>query len=184
MDLIKDGFCRNNVALFSDLGITIDSNLSFKSHISTIITKALQRVGVFFRGFSSRRLDTVRKTFKTYICPLLEYNSNVWNPSHKYLIDKIERVQRQFTKRIPSISNLSYLERLRILRLESLEARRLHFDLIHYFKIFNNLTSTNQSDYFTLHHPSSITRKTEPFLIKPLNKPNYLLTSFFLIDQI
>lgn len=176
---LLDGFCLNNVALFSDLGITIDSNLSFKSHISTIITKALQRVGVFFRGFSSRRLDIVRKTFITYIRPLLEYNSNVWNPSHKYLIDKIERVQRQFTKRIPSLSNLSYLERLRILRLESLEARRLHFDLIHYFKIFNNLTSTNQSDYFTFHHPSSITRKTEPFLIKPLNKPNYLLTSFF-----
>jgi hypothetical protein len=176
---LLDGFCLSTVSFISDLGITIDSNLSFKSHISTIITKALQRVGVFFRGFSSRRLDIVRKTFITYIRPLLEYNSNVWNPSQKYLIDKIERVQRQFTKRIPSISNLSYLERLRVLRLEPLELRRLHFDLIHYYKIFNNLTSINQSEYFMFHHPSSITRKSEPFLIKPLNKPNYLLTSFF-----
>ena len=46
-------------------------------------------------------------------------------------------------------------------------------------KIFDNLTSINHPEYLMLHHPFSITRKTEPFLIKPLNKPNYLLTSFF-----
>ena len=84
-----------------------------------------------------------------------------------------------FTKRIVSISNLSYLERLQILGLVPLELRRLHFDLIQYYKIFNNMTSLNQSDYFTHHHPSSFSRKQESFLIKPFNKPNYLLTSFF-----
>jgi hypothetical protein len=176
---LLDGVLLSNVSFTSDLGVTIDSTLSFKLHISTIITKALQRVGVFFRGFCSRRLDLVRKTFITYIRPLLEYNSIVWNPVHKYLIDKIESVQRQFTKRIASISNLSYLERLRILGLEPLELRRLHFDLIQYYKIFNNLTSLNHSDYFMLHHPSAVSRKPDSFLIKPLNKPNYLLTSFF-----
>ena len=65
-----------------------DCNLYFKSHIRTIIATALQRVGVFFRGFSSRQFDLVRKTFIAYIRPLLEYNSNVWNPIHKYLIEK------------------------------------------------------------------------------------------------
>ena len=176
---LLDGVPLSNVSFISDLGVTFNSNLSFKLHISTIITKALQRVGVFFRGFNSRRLDFVRKTFVTYIRPLLKYNSIVWNPAHKYLIDKIESVQRQFTKRIVSISNLSYLERLQILGLVPLELRRLHFDLIQYYKIFNNMTSLNQSDYFTHHHPSSFSRKQESFLIKPFNKPNYLLTSFF-----
>ena len=66
-----------------------------------------------------------------------------------------------------------------ILGLVPLELRRLHFDLIQYYKIFNNMTSLNQSDYFTHHHPSSFSRKQESFLIKPFNKPNYLLTSFF-----
>jgi hypothetical protein len=177
---LLDGIPLSNVSFISDLGVTIDSNLSFKLHISTIITKALQRVGVFFRGFNSRRLDFVRKTFTTYIRPLLEYNSIVWNPAHKYLIDKLESVQRQFTKRIVSISNLSYLERLQILGLEPLELRRLHFDLIQYYKIINNLTSLNQSEYFTHHHPSAFSCKPGPFLIKSLNKPNYLLTSFFI----
>ena len=80
---LLDGVPLSNVSFISDLGVTFDSNLSFKLHISTIITKALQRVGVFFRGFNSRRLDFVRKTFVTYIRPLLEYNSIVWNPAHK-----------------------------------------------------------------------------------------------------
>ena len=144
-----------------------------------IITKALQRVGIFFRGFSSRRLDLVRKTFTTYIRPLLEYNSTVWNPSHKYLIDKLENVQRQFTKRVTSLSHLTYQERLSVLKLEPLELRRLRFDLIQYYKIFNNLTSLHHADYFSYHQPSLFTRNPSPFLIKPLNCPNYLLTSFF-----
>ena len=90
-----DGVLLNNVFSTTDLGINVDSHSSFRSHISTVITKALQRVGIFFRGFSSRRLDIVRKTFTTYIRPLLEYNSTVWNPSHKYLIDELEDVQRR-----------------------------------------------------------------------------------------
>ena len=94
---VLDGVSLSNVSNTSDLGVNIDCNLSFKSHISTIITKAMQRVGVLFRGFppdglinQSINQSIVRKTFTTYIRPLLEYNSNVWNPTHKYLVDKIE----------------------------------------------------------------------------------------------
>ena len=90
-------FVLSNVKLVNDLGVYVDSNLSFKHHIATVVTKARQRAGVFFRGFASRSLDIVRKTFVTYIRPILEYNSNVWNPTHKYLIDQIENVQRKFS---------------------------------------------------------------------------------------
>ena len=53
------------------------------------------------------------------------------------------------------------------------------FNLIQYYKIFNNLTSLHHADYFSYHQPSPFTRNPSPFLIKPLNCPNYLLTSFF-----
>jgi len=87
-------------------------------------------VGVFFRGFASRSLAIVRKTFTTYIHPILEYNSNVCNPSHKYLIDQLENFQRKFTKWVTSVKNYSYLARLVILWLEPLELRRLRCDLM------------------------------------------------------
>jgi len=66
-----------------------------------------------------------------------------------------------------------------ILDLKSLELRRLRFDLIQYYKILNNLIPQNYAKYFTYHQPSSSSRKPSPFLIKPINNPNYLLSSFF-----
>jgi hypothetical protein len=174
-----NGFVLSSVIHANDLGVYVDSNVSFKHHIATIITKAYQRTGVFFRGFATRSFDIIRKTFITYIRPLLECNSNVWNPIHKYLIDQIENVQRRFTKRVTSLSHLSYLERLSILQLEPLELRRLRFDLVQYYKIFNNLTSLNPADFFNVHQPSLSSRAPAPTLTKPLNKPNYVSTSFF-----
>jgi len=46
----------------------------------------------------------LRKAFTTYVRPLLEYNTYIWSPSDVGSITKIERVQRRFTKRIPSVS--------------------------------------------------------------------------------
>ena len=175
-----NGFILPNVKDANDLGVYVDSNLTFKHHIATVISKAHQRAGVFFRGFASRSLHIVRKTFITYIRPILEFNSNVWNPSHKYLIDQIENVQRRFTKRIRQLSHLSYFERLSILELEPLELRRLRFDLVQYFKIFNNLSSITPVDYFNIRQPSLTSRAPVPFLVKPINKPNYVLSSFFI----
>jgi hypothetical protein len=175
-----NGVILSNVTVANDLGVYVDPNLTFKHHIATVIVKAHQRAGVFFRGFTSRSLDIVRKTFITYIRPILEFNSNVWNPTHKYLIDQIENVQRRFTKRIRSLSHLSYLERLSILELEPLELRRLRFDLVQYFKIFNNLSTINPNAYFNIRQPSLTSRAPVPLLIKPFNKPNYVLSSFFL----
>jgi len=91
------------------------------------------QAGVFFGVFSSRHPSLVRKVFITYIRPTLEFNSNIWNPTKQYLIDKLENIQRRFTKRVPSLSHLSYLERLSVLGLEPVELRRLKFDLIQYY---------------------------------------------------
>src|SRR5258706_45617 len=81
----------------------------------------------------------MRKTFISFIRPILEFNSNIWNQSFKYLIDNILIVQRHFTKHIPSISSLTNLERLGVLGLEPLEQRRLRFDFLQYYKILYNL---------------------------------------------
>jgi predicted nucleic acid-binding Zn ribbon protein len=173
--------CLNNSNLVSDLGILVDTELTYNQHISSVIAKATQRAGVFFRGFTSRNLSLIRKTFVTYIRPILEYNSSVWNPTKKYLIDQLEKVQRRYTKRVPSLSHLSYLERLSILNLEPLELRRLKLDLILYYKIIHNLTSISPSQYFQLQQPTRCLRT--PLIGHVLKKPNTfnrrLLSSFF-----
>jgi hypothetical protein len=104
-----------------DLGVILNDDLSFRDHINSIVSevsKARQRTSVLLRGFVFRRLDIMRTAFVTYVRPLLEYNSVVWNPSQKQFIDLIENVQRSFSKRIPSLSLFSYHERLAFLDLE------------------------------------------------------------------
>ena len=43
------------------------------------------------------------QAFGLYVRPLLEFSSQVWSPHHKYLIDKVESVQRFFTKRLSGL---------------------------------------------------------------------------------
>jgi len=57
---------------------------------------------------------------------------------------KTDRVQRQFTNRLAGLK-MSYRDRLRVLGLESLERRRLNYDLILVYKILHGLIGINLS---------------------------------------
>jgi hypothetical protein len=76
----------------------------------------------------------LKLAFCTYVRPLLEFSSQVWSPHYNYLIDKIESVQRFFTKRLAGLEKLTYRDRLHILGIETLERRRLIHDLIFCYK--------------------------------------------------
>jgi len=52
----------------------------------------------------------------------------------KHLND-LEKVQKHFTKRIPSLANLAYPERLTAPDLEPLESSRPKSDLVLYYKV-------------------------------------------------
>jgi len=77
-----------------------------------------------------------------YVRSLLEFSSQIWSPQYEYLIDKIESVQRYFTKilftrKLSGLSKLSYFSRLKILGLQTLERCRLINDMVLCHKIPN-----------------------------------------------
>ena len=96
----------------------------------------------------------------------------------------MESVQRALTKRVKSISKLSYTERLDIFNLEPLELRRLRYDLVQYYKILNNLTPLNPVEYFKLHYPPKSTRDPSPILVKPIRYSNKVLSGCFFYRHI
>jgi len=110
-------FVRRITREVVDLGVTIDCNLKYSMHIDNIVGRARQRVGLLFKWFVTRDADTLLRAFKVYIRPILEYASNIWSPTQIGLIDKLESVQRRFTKRIPDFEILSYSERLSLMDL-------------------------------------------------------------------
>jgi hypothetical protein len=169
----------DNLTSCVDLGVTISHNLDFKDHVNNIVSRARQRTCMLFRGFTSRNIDILMRAFIVYIRPVVEYNSVVWNPCTVHLIDILESVQRSFTKRIPSISKLTYAERLAHLNLDTLELRRLRFDLIFYYKVFNHLTSFDPQTVFGIYHPPACLRSNTSFIQKPAHMSNKTLATLF-----
>ena len=160
-----------------DLGITLEPSLKFKSHIMDIIARAKQRAALIHRCFASRSIKNLTRAYSTYIRPMLEYATTVWSPSQITLINAIERVQKQFTKRLPGLKNLAYNERLKLLGLQSLEHRRLKFDLILCYNIIHGQSAIPLDKMFTLN--SNTTLRGHPLKIsQPLLKNNTSKTFF------
>ena len=127
-----------------------------------------------FRSLISGNVTILTKAYITYVRPLLEYCTFIWSPFQIYLIDKIDCVQRYFSRRVLFHTKLSYPERLLILHLDTLEARRIKFDLKLCFKIIHNLCGFDPDNFFTF-APSTLTRGHEFKLIKPICRNNWLL---------
>ena len=83
----------------TNLGIQIDNQLKFNNHINNITNRANQRSNLIIRCFLSQDSNSLIRAYKTYVRPLLEYNSVVWSPYQICQINAIEAVQRAFTKR-------------------------------------------------------------------------------------
>ena len=125
-----------------DLRIMMDPSLKFASHIDTITHKAAAVSWTIMASLSSRDQEVLKLAFCTYVGSILEYCSPVWNPHHKYLIDRVEKIQKRFTKSIPSVAKYPYMERLRHLKLMTLERRRLLADLTFCFKLLNGFADS------------------------------------------
>ena len=106
-----------------DLGIKMSDIGNFDAHINGIIKKARQKIGWLCRSFRSRDITFMRKMYITYVRPQLEYCSVLWGPNEGPLMDKIEKVQSDFTKLVPVLKNKPYSERLQIIKLTSMERR-------------------------------------------------------------
>jgi len=133
-----------------DLGVTVDPTLKYSVHINQLVARAKSRVGLLFRCFVTRDMNVLRKAYITYIRPLVEYASNIWSPTQVGLIDKLESVQRKFTKRIPALQYLSYRDRLAALNLDSLELRRLRADLCMLYKIIFGMCDIDLNSLLSL----------------------------------
>jgi len=176
-DYSLDGVTLPNVREMRDLGVLVNSNLSFSSHYAQITAKAHQRAGLILRCFKSRDPFVLFRAFTVYVRPLLEYCSPVWCPVYKTEIIKIESVQRRFTKRLRGLACLSYKDRLQFLSAETLELRRLKQDLLTLFKIINGFIDVDVSQFFELFTYSQ-TRGHNFKLVKPVNNNNARAFSF------
>ena len=77
--------------------------------------------------------------YKSLIRSLLEYCCPLWNPSKVSEIQLLEGVQRTFTSRVCGLQHLNYWERLKQLKMMSLQRRRERYIILMMWKILHKL---------------------------------------------
>ena len=122
-----------------DLGINVTPDLNWSPHINIIANNARQLISWVLSVFKDRSQTTMMCLYKSLIRSRLEYCSALWNPSKQEDIITLESVQRNFTSKIAGLSDYSYHDRLKILKIHSLQRRRERFIIISVWKIINNV---------------------------------------------
>ncbi len=84
----------------NDLGVTMSPDMTFSTHCNSVYTKAMRDVNMLFRCFLTDDLTALLMAYKIYVRPSLEYCTPIWDPMLLGDVDKIERVQRYFTRRL------------------------------------------------------------------------------------
>lgn len=144
---LQQDYKINNITLIKvdtikDLGVIFDSKLRFDLHIENIINKVFKMLGFVLRSTKDfNNTKCINILYNSLVRPQLEYCSVVWNPHHANCIQKIERVQRIFTKNIWFRSHTLYQPyeiRYNHLKINTLQKRRIYFDMNMLYNIVNS----------------------------------------------
>lgn len=167
-----------------DLGVMFDRDLSFKSHIEYISTRAKSRLA-WIRRFSREFDDpwVIKKLFMTIVLPIVEYASQIWTPTFDYQVNRIESIQTQFL--LFALRKLkwrdrfvlpSYKHRLLLLDMNTLNDRRSIAQICFIHSVLLGNISSPQILYeLKLKVPNRITRNSVNSLLHTNGDPMILL---------
>ena len=145
-----NGRALRNAVEQRDLGITVHSSLKVESHVDRVVKKAFGMLAFINQSIEYKSWEVMLKLYKALVRTNVEYCVQFWSPNYRKDINKLERVQRRFTRMLPGFRHLSYRERLNKLGLYSLERRRLRGDLIEVFKILRGIDRVDVNRLFPL----------------------------------
>ena len=116
-------------------------DLSFDFHIRKLAAKGKRLAGWILRTFNSRHQAIMLILLKLIIYPTLEYCCVLWSPTDSTMISLLESVQRFFVRKIDFGDNtdMDYWDRLKILKLYSLQRRRERYLIIYTWKVLNGV---------------------------------------------
>ena len=110
------------------------------------------------------------KLYMSLVRPILQYCSPVWSPHLKKDSAILEKVRRRTPRyAIRNIArDMSYEERLKVLKWLTLHQRRLFSSLTECYKTANSLNGLHPFEYFTFAHDFRPLRTNHRHKLKPL----------------
>ncbi|XP_076069684.1 uncharacterized protein LOC143041557 [Oratosquilla oratoria] len=117
------------------LGIHSSDDATFQHLIMQSVKRARGMVSWVLRTFSSREVQVMLTLWKALIEPILDYCSQLWLPQKCRDIQKLEAVQRNYTRYIRGMKDLNYWNCLEALGLYSQQRRRERYRAVYTWKI-------------------------------------------------
>ena len=162
-----NGQILEKVTNIRDLGVIVDSDLSWTKHVTSIVAKANQISYLVKRSVGYNAPVNVKKQlYLSLVRSNTEYCSQVWGGINKQECVLLENVQRSATRYILGYpTDKNYNERLSELVILPLSYRREMNDLILFYKCQNNVCDVDVTEFvkFTCNNARS-TRSTEDVL--------------------
>ena len=93
IEIIIDDKMINQVSETKFLGIYIDENLSWKSHIQNITKKVARATGILYKVRRILDTNTLRNLYLTFVDPYLTYCVHVWGNACKTYLTKLGKLQ-------------------------------------------------------------------------------------------
>ena len=143
-----DGETLKLVKSHRDLGLVVDDSLKFHAHVSEIVRKSSGLANQILRSTVCRSREFMLTVFLSHIRPIIDYCSSVWNLGYQGDLERLESVQRRWTKQVSGLSSLDYSTRLRRLQIYSIKGRLLRADLIKVWKIFHPVVDVGLMSVF------------------------------------
>ncbi|KAK3085883.1 hypothetical protein FSP39_009995 [Pinctada imbricata] len=130
------------------LGVTVQSDLKWNTHVNNITQKANKTLGFLKRNLNINSTSVKEQAYKSLIRPTLEYACSVWDPYFTEDINKIEKIQRRAARYVTGRSNntSSVSDMLNTLQWRKLADRRTDARLTMMFKIVHNKVAISKDD--------------------------------------
>ena len=141
-----------------DLGVIVDRSLKFHMHARSEVSSASGLANSLLRSTLCRSKEFMVTLLKTYIWPVKDYCSTVWNTGYVCDVEALEAVQQRWTKQVEGIGDMVYGDRLSFLDLYSIRGRLLRADLIKCWKVFHGECSVSPTDIFVFPPVLNLTR--------------------------
>ena len=122
-----------------DLGVMLSEDGGFKHHLEKVVTTTRQKMGWVLRTFESRSPQLMKTLLKTLILPHIDYCSQLYCPVRPADIQKLEKIQKDFLKRIPGLRQQSYWQQLETFQMYSIQRRLERYRTIYVWKVLESL---------------------------------------------
>ena len=135
------------------LGVLLDSNLSWKSHLTELSKKLARTVGLFYKIRHYAPTDTITLLYNGIFAPFISYGLSVWGSAYPTYVGPIFILQKKILKVITfnqvTVSSTLLFDSLQILKLNDLFKLQV---ISFVYKCLNNLAPLYFTDYFTSIH--------------------------------